>query len=253
MLAVYVGPWGLDKPMLLRFDFRYWFQCKSFQLLVMDPNNLLLWIAGISSATALLQVVRAGAYGSASRKVFSAFVLAVAGAGWFAFPTTAGYVAGGCWCVLLLAPSLISRRLNRLVTREDYKGAASIVRWVKRLYPFDDCRTLVDTYTALALAKNGSRDRAAEILNRYRHVNMPAARAAVAQLYKMEERWQEFIAWADEKSRRRSSSKIQPSACNDCAPWEKPGSLSCSWPGSRLLRSDFTMSLRIAISHGPVF
>ena len=62
---------------------------------------------------------------------------------------------------------------NRLVTREDYKGAASIVRWVKRLYPFDDCRTLVDTYTALALAKNGSRDRAAEILNRYRHVNTP--------------------------------------------------------------------------------
>ncbi len=164
----------------------------------MDPNNLLLWIVGISSATALLQVVRMGVYGSTSRKVFYAFVLAVAGAGWFAFPTTAGYVAGGCWCVLLLMPSLIVRRLNRLVAREDYKGAASVARWMKRLYPFDDGRTLVDTYTALTLAKDGSRDRAVEILNRYRHVNTPAAKAAVAQLYKMEERWQEFLAWADE-------------------------------------------------------
>ena len=163
----------------------------------MDPNHLLLWIAGISSVTTLRQVAHMGVYGAKSRTVFSAFVLAIAAAGWFAFPATAGYVAAGCWCVLLLAPSLIVRRLNKFVAREDYKGASSVVHWLKFIYPFDDCRTLVDTYAALALAKEGERDRAAEILSRYRVVHTPEARTAVAQLFKVEERWGEFLAWAD--------------------------------------------------------
>jgi rhomboid protease GluP len=164
----------------------------------MDLNYVLLWITGFTAVSSLFRALRAGGPGSSGGKFISALLLAVVAAGILLFPNIAGYVAGAFWCAFFLGPGLAMRRLNRMVAAEEYGRAASISRWLGFIYPFYDWRAMSRIYTALDLAKSGSLDAATEILEQFRHSKSPRARSAIAQLYRLQGRWKDFLDWTNE-------------------------------------------------------
>ena len=163
----------------------------------MDLNYLLLWMVGFSAAASLVQYLRMGIPGTTGRKLACVILLAVAGAGYFLLPKTGGYIALAFWCVLMLAPGLAARRLKRLVAAEDFGKAAATARWLSWIFPLDDWRVMAGIYDASHQAKIGSLDAAGAILERYRHLKTPQARNAIAQLYKLQNRWDELLAWLE--------------------------------------------------------
>jgi len=165
----------------------------------MDLNYILLWMVGISAASTLYRCYQLERGGPHGRKIACILLLGLVGIGIFLFPDVAGYVAGVPWVVLILLPSLAVRRLQRLIVAEDYKSAANTARLLSWLNPFNNWREITNIYTATGLAKAGSLDAATEMLERYRHSKLPHARLAFAQIYRLQERWAEFLAWLDEE------------------------------------------------------
>ncbi len=164
----------------------------------MDLNYLLLWFAGSSAAISLVQYFRVGMSGMTGRKIACFFVLAAVGAGAFLMPNVGGYVASAFWVIVILVPSLAVLRMRRLVAAEEFAKSATLARWLSWITPWDDWGVVARIYTASSLTQAGSIDAAEEILERYRHLKTPQARTAVAQLYKLQKRWDEYLAWLDE-------------------------------------------------------
>src|ERR1700674_5300857 len=103
---------------------------------MIDLNQILLFIACISPLLLLAQTWRRGGLNRGWR-IAALSVLVVTGVSWILKPNMSGFVGGGAWLVLILAPSLGLRKAAELVAQQRYASAWRLARALRFLHPAD--------------------------------------------------------------------------------------------------------------------
>jgi rhomboid protease GluP len=164
----------------------------------MDINNLLLWIVCLSCASTTLYAVRTSARNNLGWIFVAVFILLVTAIFSYLIPAIGGLVGGCLWLILIVLPSIASRKVNQLAAQQRYSQASKVALVVSWLHPADGWREQPQILQALDMGQRGAIALAMEILNRYKTNNTPAGRYATATLYQMDGRWEDLLAWIEE-------------------------------------------------------
>ncbi len=151
----------------------------------------LLFLAGTGFLSSLRQARSVGY----SWAVIYAIILGVLALGRQRHDPRLTYVAAGLWALLILAPSLVAKLYHRLFLQGRYRAAYWVAMLVGALHPFGDWRRHPRVVKALGLAARGHADEAMESLKSFKDANSPIALSAMAHLFRLTGRWQEFLDW----------------------------------------------------------
>ena len=122
-------------------------------------------------------------------------VLLLCCAGWLLKQPAIIDAAAAVWFLLILLPGLIARPYNRRMMQQKYAAARRVARILSWLHPADGCRELPEIVHALELAQQGELAAASEMLNRFQNVTSLIGLSAIANLYRITNQWEEFLAW----------------------------------------------------------
>src|SRR5262245_47809756 len=164
----------------------------------MDVSTLLFWLVCLSILPALLRCVIY--YRSTSRGwiVIYLLVLAVTGAGGWRKSEPGIYAGTALWVSLILVPGFLSHFYLRCLLKQRLGPAYRVAQVIRALHPADGWREQTQISRALELAQRDELPAAIELLQRHRNAKGPAGLSAVANLYRLTNRWEEFLAWRAE-------------------------------------------------------
>jgi rhomboid protease GluP len=161
---------------------------------VLDLNHILLFIACISPLLLLAQTWRRGGLNRGWRLAALA-VLLVTGAAWILRPDTAGFVGGGAWFVLLVAPLFGLRKTAELVAQQRYASAGRLARALRFLHPADGLFERSRLLRALEFAQRGEFASAHTLLGPLRNSHTNVGRQAIAQSFRIHGDWEGLVGW----------------------------------------------------------
>jgi rhomboid protease GluP len=161
---------------------------------VIDVNHILLFIACVSPLVLLAQTWRRGGLNRGWRLAAFA-VLLVTGAAWILRPETAGFIGGGAWLVLMLAPLLGLRKEAELVAQRRYASAWRLARALRFLHPADGLLEQSDLLRALDVAQRGDFGSALALLGKLRNDHTNVGRQAIAQTFRIRGDWNGLLRW----------------------------------------------------------
>ncbi len=105
------------------------------------------------------------------------------------------HVAAAMWLMLVLLPGLIGKLYSRRFLQQQYAAAFRWARLLSWLHPADGWRQQPEIVRALDLAQRGELPAAVEILNRFQNVKTLMGMAAVINLYRLTNQWDDLLAW----------------------------------------------------------
>ncbi|HEX2572098.1 MAG TPA: rhomboid family intramembrane serine protease [Polyangia bacterium] len=163
----------------------------------MALNDILLWIAGLSSASGLIGLVRARAWHSRRWFAIHALILAATLVGWWWLPAIGGYLAGGLWALLVLPPMLGTRWIQQEIERQRFGRALWIARVLGWLHPpdRDGWRERLFLLEALERMQQGDAEGAQRLLLECQASGTPLGRHAQMQLWRLSGRWEDIVSW----------------------------------------------------------
>lgn len=161
---------------------------------MLDLNHILLFLACVSPLVLLGQTWRRGGLDRGWRLAALA-VLIVTGVSWILMPDTAGFLGGGAWLVLILAPLVGLRKAAEFVAQQRYDSAARLTRALRFLHPADGLRQQSELLRALDLAQRGDRDSALALLGSLRNRHTNIGRQAIAQSFRIRGDWNGLLEW----------------------------------------------------------
>src|SRR5436190_10475833 len=163
-----------------------------------DLNHILLFVACVSPLVMLAQTWRQGGLDRAWR--FAALaVLIVTGVSWFLVPDSAGFVGGGTWLILILAPVAGLRKAAELVARQRYASAGRLTGAVRFLHPAGGLLAQSKVLRALGLAQRGDAAGALALLGPLRNNQTNIGRQAIAQSFRLGGDWTGLLGWLREE------------------------------------------------------
>ena len=101
----------------------------------MDTNYLLIWFIAISAVSTLYVALKNSYAHNWGWIAVSLIVLAATFGTLMTAPAQAGYIGCGFWLVLILLPVMGHRRINLLVSRQQFGKAYSLARVLRWLHP----------------------------------------------------------------------------------------------------------------------
>ncbi|WP_460201933.1 rhomboid family intramembrane serine protease [Scytonema sp. NUACC21] len=107
----------------------------------------------------------------------------------------AGWVGGCLWVILVVAPNIGNRKVDRLTTQQRFGQARKLAKLIFPLHPADGWRERPELLRALELVQNGDIAKATAILESYKNSKTPTGRSAIATLYQIEARWEDLLIW----------------------------------------------------------
>jgi len=134
-------------------------------------------------------------------------ILFLAVTGWLQEQAAIVYVACALWFVLVLLPTWIGKLYDRRFMQHDYADARRLARIVRWLHPADGWIETPNIIRALELAQKGDLAAASEMLTRFQEVRSMIGLAAIANLYRITNQWEELLAW---QSRHREEIERHP-------------------------------------------
>jgi rhomboid protease GluP len=139
-------------------------------------------------------------------------VLVVSGVSWIVKPEMAGFLGGGAWLVLLVAPSLGLRKAAELVAQQRYSAAWRLARALRFLHPADGLREQSEMLRALEFAQRGDVTSAQALLASLSNSHTNTGRQAIAQSFRIRGDWNGLVAWFHElpPGIRQSDFALQP-------------------------------------------
>lgn len=178
---------------------------------MLDLNHILLFIACVSPLVLLSQTWRQGGLNRGWR-VAALAVLVVSGVSWIVKPDMAGFLGGGAWLVLLVAPSLGLRKAAELVAQQRYAAAWRLARALRFLHPADGLLEQSEMLRALEFAQRGDLTSAQALLALLSNNQTNSGRQAIAQSFRIRGDWNGFLAWFHElpPGIRQSDFALQP-------------------------------------------
>ncbi len=173
----------------------------------MDYGIVTFWLV-VSSCVAGMAVTwtRVRFAGRGWLVVFLAILL-LSVTGWLLEQAAIIYAAAALWFVLVLLPGLIGRLYNRRFMQQEYAAARRLAWIISCLHPADGVRELPKIIHALELAQKGELTAASETLNRFQKDKSMIGLAAIMNLYRITNRWDELLAW---QSRHREAIERNP-------------------------------------------
>ena len=160
----------------------------------MDYDIVLLMVVCLSCLAGLVVMwtrVRLAAPGWA---VVYLTILVPCFAGWFWEQSAVFYGAVAMWFLLVLLPGVVGKLCQRRMMQERYADARRLAQIYSWLHPADGWREQPKIIHALELAQQGDLT-AAEALQRFQDVNTLVGLAAVANLYRIMNQWEELLVW----------------------------------------------------------
>lgn len=154
----------------------------------MDPSQLLLWFAGISSVTTLLAARRQGG-GDRSWVALAVVVGALCASGAVIGWSFAGWLAGAVWVPLVATPLVLLRMASRAAGLRRYARARRLAAVAAFLHPGAHERALPAIFGALAQIQRGHLDAGLAVLRALAGTEPMAARA----LAQVELRWEAIV------------------------------------------------------------
>jgi membrane associated rhomboid family serine protease len=118
-------------------------------------NHIFLFLAVISSLLVLARAWRPGALNHGWR-IAAITVLAITGAAWLFWRSTAGYIGGGAWFFLLFVPAIGLRKMTELAARRDYRRARKLATALQILHPTNELRDQIQSLRGLESRVNNS-------------------------------------------------------------------------------------------------
>jgi rhomboid protease GluP len=134
-------------------------------------------------------------------------ILLLAVTGWLLEHAAIIYLAAALWFPLVLLPGLIGKLCDRRFMQQDYAGARRLAQIIRWLHPADGWIEMPTIIHALELAQKGELTAASETLNRFQEVKSIIGLAAIINLYRITNRWDELLAW---QSRHREEIERNP-------------------------------------------
>ena len=132
----------------------------------MELNWILIWICGISSAVNLmttLQNRQSPAWGW--RAVLTGLLLLLA-ALWIVVPDYAGFIIGPIWFLFALLPSMLIKRIHRLLAERKHRRAYWTARVAGWLHPCDGWPQQTQLVQVLALYERGRTQQASALVDK---------------------------------------------------------------------------------------
>lgn len=160
----------------------------------MDLNHVLLWLVVISSVSIILRMLPLWRQYRDWLAVFL-LILAATAAAFFLWPQGGGLVGGALWLVWFILPWSGIRLVSRFMAQQRYKRAYHLARLLRWLHPTYSWRQQPTLIRALELHHQGSTQAASAILRQYQSAGNTLSHDATAQLYQMEQRWEEMRDW----------------------------------------------------------
>jgi len=164
----------------------------------MDMNNILAWIAVLSSGLMLLNLLKSPSRARGWLAV-SLLILAAMGAAALVRPGIAGYVGGGLWSALVLAPSLGTQVIARAMMRQQFSRAARLSAVFRLLHPLDGYWEMPAFYSALAAEQRGDMAAAERYFTDCIRTSCPIGDMAHVYLFRLRGQWEEYLRWLRER------------------------------------------------------
>ncbi len=143
----------------------------------------------------LAQSLRRGGGAFWTWRLASLAVLLVTGGAWLVNPDTAGFVGGGAWLALLMAPASGIRKVAELATHQRYARARQWDRLLRFLHPSGPLRAQAELLRALELAQAGNFSEALALLAMLRNNHTNVGRQAIAQSFRLRGEWTNLVGW----------------------------------------------------------
>ena len=179
---------------------------------MLDLNHILLFIACVSPLVMLAQTLRHGGVFRAWR-LASLVVLLVTGGAWLINPDTAGFVGGGAWLALMLAPASGIRKVSELAAHQRYARARQWAVPLRFLHPSGALRAQAELLRALELAQAGNLSEALRLLAPLRNNQTNVGRQAIAHSFRLRGEWTNLVGWVRSEvppAVRRSDFALMP-------------------------------------------
>lgn len=164
----------------------------------MDVNYVLAWITGASCAFMLFGLLKSPAR-PRGWVVVCLLVLAAMGGAWLIEPRIAGYVGGGLWAVLVLAPMLFSQAISQAMMRQQFTRAARLSTVSRLLHPWDGHWEMPAFFTALAAERRGDLDAAERYFTDCIRTSCPIGHMANVYLFRLRGQWEEYLQWVHDQ------------------------------------------------------
>jgi rhomboid protease GluP len=164
----------------------------------MDETNILFWIVAISTFYSFITLLVRHRFSAQGWILISGTVLVALFFAWLRRDKTLVYVATAMWVLLMLLPGLLANLYQRHLLQQDYSSARRFSQAIALLHPFDGWREQPRIVHALELASQGDVAGAVDILKQFQHVTSPASQTAILNLFRITNRWEEFLEWAQQ-------------------------------------------------------
>ena len=161
----------------------------------MDYTTVIFWLVCFSSLSGLAKVLKQIHSVGSGWVVVYLTILLVSTIGLVCQQPTLIYAGAAMFLLLVLAPGLIGRLYQQRVMQQRYSAAARLARMISWLHPVDGWREQPKIIHALELAHRGEFQSASEILRRYEGVKSLVGMAAVINLYRVTNQWEELMLW----------------------------------------------------------
>ncbi|MBA3834193.1 MAG: rhomboid family intramembrane serine protease [Chthoniobacterales bacterium] len=162
---------------------------------MLDLNHILLFVALASPVILLWRLQRLHGARPVGWTAAAIIVLLGSGISWLLAPSIAGFIGGGIWALLLLAPSLAERKIAVLLVEKRYRSARRLALVRRVLHPWNDPSQLSSLLRVLELARDGQLPAALERLATQRSETTSSGRAAMALTYALTENWAGLVEW----------------------------------------------------------
>lgn len=163
----------------------------------MTLNYLLIWITGISVLSTFRSALRHRESEGDFWLVRSLIVLGFIALGLFFFPHSVGLGAAALWAFIIGLPALIYRRIDVMIGKQDYDGAARLATLMTILRPDASSRSLQGLMFALRQIKRGNLSQAERMLGGHSRIDSSLGRSARAHLFALSGRWSDLRAWVE--------------------------------------------------------
>lgn len=156
---------------------------------MLDLNHILLFIALATPVILLWRLRRLGRARPGGWSAAAVIVLVGTGVSYFFAPKIAGFIGGGLWALLLLAPSLAERQIAGLLLARRYRTAQRLGLVRQILHPWNDAGPLPFLLRALELARTDQLSAALDLLATAR------TPASIAYTFALSDNWNGLVDW----------------------------------------------------------
>jgi membrane associated rhomboid family serine protease len=161
----------------------------------MDYDTITFWFVCLSCISGLVMAATRLRSVGAGWVVLYLTILIIAIIGWLWERNVLVYGALGMWLLFVLVPGLLGRKYYRLFLQQRYVAAYRLARVISWLHPTDGWRQQPEIIRALELAQKGDLEAASEMLKRFQGIKSVLGLAAVTNLFRITNQWEELLAW----------------------------------------------------------